>query len=119
MSSADSLQSAQRAPKAPRPFDEDDEYGDAEKNFQPRSPRFWMIIIGMYASIFLVALVSFAEYEFCSAGLTFSAPTGSNDHRSRHPWHHQRIRLDRGYWLVWQRLHVDCRYFQPSVRPHL
>ncbi|KAF6234141.1 hypothetical protein HO173_007561 [Letharia columbiana] len=52
----DSLQSAQRAPKAPRPFDEDDEYGDAEKNFQPRSPRFWMIIIGMYASIFLVAL---------------------------------------------------------------
>lgn len=70
MSSADSLQSAQRAPKAPRPFGEDDEYGDAEKNFQPRSPRFWMIIIGMYASIFLVALVSFVGIEFCSAGLT-------------------------------------------------
>ena len=58
MSSAGPLQSSQRAPKAPRPFDEDDEYGDAEKNFQPRSPRFWTIIIGMYASIFLVALVS-------------------------------------------------------------
>jgi hypothetical protein len=76
MSSADSLQSAQRAPKAkaPRPFDEDDEYGDAEKNFQPRSPKFWMIIIGMYASIFLVALVSFAVNAFCGAGLTLTAP---------------------------------------------
>ncbi|MCJ1399896.1 hypothetical protein MMC11_003099 [Xylographa trunciseda] len=60
MSSADSSPST---PKAPRPYDEEDEYGDAEKNFQPKSPRFWMIIIGMYASIFLVALVNFAENE--------------------------------------------------------
>ncbi|MCJ1390850.1 hypothetical protein MMC18_003711 [Xylographa bjoerkii] len=39
MSSAESLQSAQRAAKAPRPFDEDDEYGNAARNFQPRAPR--------------------------------------------------------------------------------
>lgn len=74
MSSADSLQSAQRAPKAPGPFDEDAEYGDAEKNFQPRSPRFWMIILGMYASVFLVALVSLAENTLCHAGLTLTVP---------------------------------------------
>ena len=61
MSTSDSMQSAQGGPKLPRPFDEDDEYGDAEKNFQPRSPRFWMIIFSMYASIFLVALVSFED----------------------------------------------------------
>lgn len=35
-----------------------DEYEDAEKNFQPRSLKFWTIIIGVYLSIFLVALVS-------------------------------------------------------------
>ena len=37
-----------------------DEYEDAEKNFQPKSLKFWTIIIGMYLSIFLVALVNFA-----------------------------------------------------------
>ena len=34
-----------------------DEYEDAEKSFQLKSPKFWTIIIGMYLSIFLVALV--------------------------------------------------------------
>lgn len=53
MSSTDSAPSA---PKAPRPFDEDDEYADAEENFKPKSPKFWLIIIGMYVSIFIVAL---------------------------------------------------------------
>ncbi|KIW72513.1 hypothetical protein PV04_00698 [Phialophora macrospora] len=32
------------------------EYEDAEKNFQPRSLKFWAIIVGIYLSIFLVAL---------------------------------------------------------------
>ncbi|KAF4632700.1 hypothetical protein G7Y89_g5426 [Cudoniella acicularis] len=36
--------------------DEFDEYVDAEKNFQPKSLKFWTIIIGIYVSIFLVAL---------------------------------------------------------------
>jgi MFS family permease len=53
MSSADSVPSTHQAP---RPFDEDDEYADAEKNFKPKSPKFWVIIISMYVSIFLVAL---------------------------------------------------------------
>jgi hypothetical protein len=35
-----------------------DEYADAEQNFQPRSFKFWTIIIGMYLAMFLVALVS-------------------------------------------------------------
>lgn len=34
-----------------------DEYKDAEKNFQPKSLKFWTIISGVYLSIFLVALV--------------------------------------------------------------
>ncbi|KAF1981793.1 azole resistance protein [Aulographum hederae CBS 113979] len=33
-----------------------DEYDDAEKNFQPKSPNFWLIISGIYMSIFLVFL---------------------------------------------------------------
>ncbi|KAK4442682.1 major facilitator superfamily domain-containing protein [Podospora aff. communis PSN243] len=33
-----------------------DEYADAEQNFQPRSFKFWTIIIGMYLAMFLVAL---------------------------------------------------------------
>lgn len=35
-----------------------DEYADAEKNYQPRSLKFWLIIVGVFLSIFLVALVS-------------------------------------------------------------
>ncbi|KAL2786252.1 major facilitator superfamily domain-containing protein [Aspergillus keveii] len=33
-----------------------DEYADAERNYQPRSLKFWSIILGMYLAIFLVAL---------------------------------------------------------------
>ena len=54
MSSADP--SEPQAPKAPQSVEEENEYADAEKNFKPKSPKFWMIIIGMYVSIFLVAL---------------------------------------------------------------
>lgn len=63
--------------------------------------------------------VSFAESEFCSAGFTLTAPTGSNDHSYRHPRRYQRLSLDRGYRLVWQRLHVDCRHIQSAFWPHL
>lgn len=34
------------------------EYEDAERNFQPKSLKFWTIIIGVYLAIFLVALVT-------------------------------------------------------------
>lgn len=33
-----------------------DEYEDAEKNYQPRSPKFWAIMIGLYLSMFIVTL---------------------------------------------------------------
>ena len=61
MSPTKSLQTAQHESKIPQPYDEDADYDNAERNFQPRSPKFWMIMIGVYASIFLVALVSLAE----------------------------------------------------------
>lgn len=62
MSSTASVQSAKEVPPAERaqPVETVDEYEDAEKNFQPKSLKFWTIIIGMYLSIFLVALVHFA-----------------------------------------------------------
>ncbi|KAF7563414.1 hypothetical protein G7046_g725 [Stylonectria norvegica] len=42
---------------APKLFnEEEDEYADAEKNYQPKTLKFWIIILSMYASIFLVAL---------------------------------------------------------------
>jgi hypothetical protein len=37
--------------------DSNDEYADAEKNYKPRSLKFWTILIGMYLAMFLVALV--------------------------------------------------------------
>ena len=44
-------------PQSPHPVNE---YEDAERNYQPKSLKFWTVIIGMYLSFFLVALVSFA-----------------------------------------------------------
>jgi hypothetical protein len=32
------------------------EYADAEKNYNPKSIKFWLIIISVYLSFFLVAL---------------------------------------------------------------
>jgi hypothetical protein len=34
------------------------EYEDAEKNFQPKSIKFWTVMIAIYLSILLVGLVS-------------------------------------------------------------
>lgn len=55
MASTDLMQFAHQTTKAPRPPD-NDEYADAEKNYQPKSPNFWMVIISMYMAIILVAL---------------------------------------------------------------
>ncbi|KAM0806217.1 major facilitator superfamily domain-containing protein [Usnea florida] len=52
MSSTASVHSSKRA----QPVEIIDEYEDTEKNFQPKSLKFWSIIIGVYLSIFLVAL---------------------------------------------------------------
>ncbi|KAF2815351.1 MFS general substrate transporter [Mytilinidion resinicola] len=56
MSSAHSAPSAQEAAKLPPPLQEDDENADSERNFQPKSLKFWVIIGAIYAAIFLVAL---------------------------------------------------------------
>ena len=56
MAPADSVTPADEAPKTLRPSGEDDEYADAEKNFKPKSLKFWIIVLSMYLSIFLVAL---------------------------------------------------------------
>ena len=61
MSPTKSRQTAQQESKIPQPYDEEAEDDDGEKNFRPKSTKFWMIIIGVYASTFLVALVSLAE----------------------------------------------------------
>ena len=60
MSSAASVHSTEKVPQAEKAqaIDKIDEYEDAEKNYQPKSPKFWTILIGVYLSIFLVALVS-------------------------------------------------------------
>ncbi|KAL3467006.1 major facilitator superfamily domain-containing protein [Aspergillus heterothallicus] len=44
------------APDQAKSPDQPGEYADAERNYQPRSPKFWLIILGMYLAIFLVAL---------------------------------------------------------------
>ncbi|KAF2268872.1 MFS general substrate transporter [Lojkania enalia] len=54
MAPTDSVRSADRAPI--QTIKKVNEYQDAEKNYQPRSSKFWSVIIGLYLSIFLVAL---------------------------------------------------------------
>jgi MFS family permease len=39
------------------------EYEDAEKNYKPKTIKFWIPLIGMYLAIFLVALVSLVNHE--------------------------------------------------------
>ncbi|KAL9090537.1 MAG: hypothetical protein Q9165_005298 [Trypethelium subeluteriae] len=56
MSSTDSPPSTQEASKVLPPTEKDNENAEAEKNFAAKSPKFWIIMIGNYVSIFLVAL---------------------------------------------------------------
>ncbi len=62
MSSTASVHSAKEGSLAERaqPVETVDEYEDAERNFQPNSLEFWTVIISMYLSVFLVALVIFS-----------------------------------------------------------
>ena len=87
MSSTASVHSAKEEPTAERaqPAETVDEYEDAEKNFQPRSPKFWMIIIGMYLSIFLVALVtSLSLYNTSRLIYRAYMPVGSHNYCNGH-----------------------------------
>ena len=52
MSSAGSMSSTPEEKGSKKP----NEYEDAEKNFNIKSPKFWIIIVSMYMAIFLVAL---------------------------------------------------------------
>lgn len=119
MSSTASVHSAKEVSPAERiqPVETVDEYEDAEENYQPNSLKFWMIIIGVYLSIFLVALVIFAVQvqTYCRA----YTPLGSNHYCNGRSTHHRRIQLYPGHPLVWQCLHVDCRLFLPHLWPHL
>jgi nitrogen fixation/metabolism regulation signal transduction histidine kinase len=47
------------------------EYEDAEKNYQPKTIKFWLPLIGMYLALFLVALVSYDSINTCQQVLTF------------------------------------------------
>ncbi|KAK1751129.1 major facilitator superfamily domain-containing protein [Echria macrotheca] len=38
------------------PVDVEDEYADAERNYKPKTFRFWAILLGIYLALFLVAL---------------------------------------------------------------
>lgn len=56
MPATDPIPSAQQDMKTPRNPQEHGEYEDAEKNYQLKSPSFWLVMISMYMSIFIVAL---------------------------------------------------------------
>lgn len=115
MSSTASMPPAERA----QPAESIDEYEDAEKNFQPKSLKFWTIIIGMYLSIFLVALVNKFRRTTPDLHVELNSSVGSNNYCNGHSTHHRRIQLYSGHRLVWQRLHVNCRLFFPHFWPHL
>jgi MFS family permease len=56
MSTSNSEPFTEQEPKPREPARQDEEYADAEKNFQPRTLKFWLIMVSIYISIFLVAL---------------------------------------------------------------
>ena len=95
MSSTDSV----RSTKEVSPIEAVDEYEDAEKNYQPKSLKFWTIIAGMYLAIFIVALVSFVcrlktrdpglENREIYVEYLANIVTGPNHHCHSHPTHHR------------------------------
>src|SRR4051812_34193134 len=93
----------------------EDEYEDAERNFQPKSLKFWTILIGMYLAMFLVALVS----AFTSLTGHQAYNLGPDYHRHASRSHHQRVQLHRRHWMVRQRVHADQRLLHPRLWPHL
>ena len=52
----DSVPSAHPALKDPSPSSKDHKQANAEQNFNPKSAKFWIIILSVYVSIFLVML---------------------------------------------------------------
>jgi hypothetical protein len=110
MSPTESLKSSERVPHE-KPIQEpeelekstpDNEYEDAEKNFQPKSPKFWAIMLGVYLSIFLVALVCTIRLSCMHADRT----SGPNNHRHGDSSHHKQIRLCCRHWMVRICLHA-------------
>lgn len=61
IASVPDVEKTSAAVKSGQPLEEVDEYADAEKNYQPKTLKFWSVLIGMYMSIFLVALVSLLQ----------------------------------------------------------
>ena len=103
--------------KPAEPLEKVDEYEDAEKNYQPRSLKFWTIISGVYLSIFLVALV----IDISQLWITIQADSkvGPNHHCNSHSKYNRRFRFHPRYRLVWQRLHADLRMLQSHHRPNI
>ena len=65
------------------------DYDEAEENYQPKSLKFWAIMIGMYLSIFLVALVSIPSYDLQLMYFHANNPTGQDNHCCRYSRYHQ------------------------------
>jgi hypothetical protein len=98
MSPPASMQSTDQAsangkPKE-EPIDQQNEYEDAEKNYNPKSPRFLTIMAGMYLAIFLVALVIIAAMISIMSNVRTDKEIGQNDCCGRRSRNHQRIQLD-------------------------
>jgi len=83
---------AKKAADSSDSIDEVDEYEDAEQNYQPKSLKFWTILIGMYLAMFLVALVgtSFGARAIALA----NNGAGPNNHRDPHCRNHERVQLN-------------------------
>jgi hypothetical protein len=45
-------------PPPPRRYDDDEAEVDSEANYKPKTIKFWTIMLGMYLSVLIVALVS-------------------------------------------------------------
>ena len=64
-----------------------DEYADAEKNYKPKTLKFWLILGSVYLCIFLVALVETPGTKSAHICIPDSR-TGSHNHRNRYSTHH-------------------------------
>ena len=97
MSSTASVHSDKEIPSAKRAEQDGtiNEYEDAEKNFQPKSLKFWTIIVGVYLSIFLVALVrafsvrTFTTPDVITGQVELTRQAGSDYNCNGHSTYHR------------------------------
>lgn len=114
--------------KPTKPDDQVDRKDVEDTNFNPKSLKFITVMIGMYMSVFLVALVRSENPSFPLTPLfhhtpnswyTLLTPPGPHNPRRRHTRPDKHFLLHQRHRVVRFRLPLNRSLLQPDLRPHL